>query len=262
MSKNPVGPAEAMIKKVEDVTGIPSAAFDNAVGKSAFGRGTPEQIQLVTQALINKGKLEEVRKKYDAMPAAEFNAFHGGVSRPISDENAIKLLQWDYGVGVDCAGYAQQAFLDAHGGGRGKFGLRDIGNEDLYSLQGNGAFQRSLTPINARPGDLLILGPPPGDTAGHTLLIRDRRELTAADKVGLHGIGSFASASDKVHVLEVDSSWGASYGDVTAGGAQRRKFLYNETTKQWADLSYGVVKPSPGGPYGGHPVDGVYHPKG
>jgi hypothetical protein len=118
-----------------------------------------------------------------------------------------------------------------------------------------------MTPVNARPGDMMILKPPAGGTSGHTMIVRDRHEIADSDKAGLAGLADFAGPTDKVHVVEVDSSWGAGHGNVLKGGAQRRQFLYNEDTKQWADVTGGIVEPSPHGPYEGHPIDGFYRPK-
>jgi hypothetical protein len=162
---------------------------------------------------------------------------------------------------MDCAGSVQQAFLDAHGGTRKSYGFDSIGNESLYDLNGNPAFDRALTPVHAQPGDLIILSPPEGESAGHTVLVRDRSVMPWAESQMLGGIDTFAGPTDTVHRVEVQASWGAGYGDLEQGGVQQRTFLYNETTGQWADVKDGQLSTDPSGPYGGHPVEGVYHPK-
>ena len=40
-----------------------------------------------------------------------------------------------------------------------------------------------------------------------------------------------------------------------------RSFLYNERTGKWADVHGDQVFPQAVGPYGRHPVEGIYHPK-
>jgi len=97
--------------------------------------------------------------------------------------------------------------------------------------------------------------------AGHTVLVRERHTVDTAERGGLSGIGGFASSTDTVHRIQVDASWGAGHGNLVNGGVQQREFLYNETTGKWADVERGTVVPQAVGPYHGHPVDGVYHPK-
>jgi hypothetical protein len=247
--------------KVFAATGRGTPAFNQAVHNCAYGRCTAAELQMVTQALIDKGKLADVRARYDAMSDAEFRGRHGSVSRPLSDENAIKLLQWDYGLGMDCAGYVQLAFLDVHGGSRQAWGFdQRIGWEDLSDLKGNPAFDRTTTPVNAVPGDLIVLAPPMRGDVGHTVLVRERAELSADEARGLTGLYGFAASGDKVQRLEVHGSWGADSGNLDKGGLQTRVFLYNETSGKWADVQGGAVGPPADGPYA-HELEGIYHPK-
>ena len=261
MANGAAGSSESLKAKVFAVTGRRTAEFNMAVHMCAYGRCNAEQLQTVTQALIDKGKLAEVRQKYDAMSEADFRAQHGSASRPLSDENAIKMMQYDYGLGVDCAGYVQQAFLDVHGGSRQDWGLQPrIGDEDLSNLKNNRNFDRATSPANTVPGDLMFLSPPaPGDV-GHTVLVRDRAELTADQARGLTGLDTFASPGDKVQRVELQGSWGASYGNLDKGGLQNRVVLYNEASGKWADVERGAVVPHDKGPYD-HPLEGIYHPK-
>ena len=253
--------SEAAKTKMFNLLGWGKPAFNLAVSNCAYGRCSAAELQMVTQALIDKGKLAEVRAKYDAMPDADFRSKHGSVSRPLSDENAIKLMQFDYGIGIDCAGYVQQAFLDVHGGSRQAWGFDPrIGWEDLSDLKGNPAFDRTTSPVNALPGDLIFLSPPARNDVGHTVLVRDRAELSADEARGLTGLGAFAAAGEKVQRIEVHGSWGARYGDLDKGGLQSRVFLYNETSGKWADVVGGSVVEYPKGPYN-HPLEGIYHPK-
>jgi len=253
-------PSSVKQSQVLAALGPRAAALQQAVHQCVWGRPTPEELAKVTQALIDAGKLDEVRKKFDAMSPADFRRQHGSVPLPLSDAHAIQMLQWEYGLGMDCAGYVQQAFLDVHGGTRDTYKFQDIGNEVLYWLKGNPSFDRELTPVHAQPGDLIIMKPPKGDFAGHTVLVRDRHELTSAESGSLTNLGAFRQPGDLVHRIEVHASWGAGQGNLDRGGVQSRVFLYNETSGKWADIEAGAVKPQSVGPYGGHPVEGVYHP--
>lgn len=261
------GTPEQMAERIQEATGRHGRDFYSTARMCAYGRGSPEDLAMVTQALIDEGKLAEVLQKYEYphMSEADFKATHGDVSNnPLSLENQIKLLQWEYGLGIDCAGYVQQAFLAVHGGTRKRWGFDSVGNESLYDLAGNRAFSHP-SPDQVRPGDLMILDPPEDETAGHTVLIRDRTEVTDAERQQLPGIEAFAAPTDTVHRIEVDASWGAGFGNLDSGGVQRRTFLYNETTGEWADVNARTreVTQDAGkeGPYGGHPVEGIYHPK-
>jgi hypothetical protein len=239
------GDPETIKKKLAKVTGRKDKAFRKAAHRAAYGRASPEEIELLTKALIAKGLMKDVEAKFPNMTKSQ----------------QVEKLQWEHGVGVDCAGYVQQAFLDVHGGRRSDYGFDSLGNENLYDLRGNRKFAK-VDPEHARSGDLLILKPPKHERAGHTVLIRDRREWSAAEKAAASDPQGFAGKSDVVHVFEVDASFGAGVtGDVDKGGVQRRTWLYNETTKKWADMNNGVVVPSTQtGPYE-HPMQGIYHPK-
>jgi hypothetical protein len=240
------GDAEKIKSRLAKETGRRDKIFSAAAHKAAYGRATPAQIKLLTDVLIQKGKLDDIRHQHPGLDEGDL----------------VKKLQWEYGIGMDCAGYTQQAFLAVHGGSRKQYGFDPkIGNENLYDLKGNKAFKK-VSPENARAGDLLILGPPPDDDAGHTVLIRDRREASFAERAAWSDPSSFASASDQVHVVEVDSSFGAGpSGALDTGGVQRRTWLYNESTKKWAAVESGRIVPSTDtGPYD-HPMQGIYQPK-
>jgi hypothetical protein len=256
-------PSSVKDAQVRAALGPKAAALGRAVHNAVWGRPTPAELGRVTQALIDAGKLDELRRKYDAMSPAEFQRAHGRISLPLSDQHAIQLLQWEYGLGVDCAGYVQQAFLDVHGGTRAKYEFESIGNEPLRSLQGNPAFDRATTPVDARPGDLIIMKPQPDDPgrAHHTVLVRDRHVLTPAEGGSLGNLGAFQRPGEVVHRVEVHSSWGSNNGNLEKGGVQSRVFLYNESSGKWADVVGGTVHPQASGVYNGHPIEGIYHPK-
>jgi len=99
-------------------------AMKSAIHGVAYGRATPQQVKMVTESLIRSGQFEVEQKKYPGL----------------TDSETIRMMQWDNGVGIDCAGYVQQAFMAVHGSGRADFGFKEFGNEDLMSLKGNKHF--------------------------------------------------------------------------------------------------------------------------
>ena len=70
----------------------------------AGGKGTPEEIQRVTQSLIDRGHLA---------------AASGG-----SPRDRVRQLMFDFGIGLDCSGFAYQAHAAARGTPR-KLGLQE-----------------------------------------------------------------------------------------------------------------------------------------
>jgi hypothetical protein len=209
------------------------------------GRGTPQQIQRMTQALIDAGKLPP--------------------GSPSDLTNRIRTMMCNYGVGLDCAGYVQQAFLASRGIARSQTGLKkDIENEDLSGLAGKG-FKR-VPESQIREGDLLILGPPPSSRTGHTLIVRASRiatpqEALAMERQAPHGWQN--PSPSQLRRIELDSSWGNG-GHAEAGGVQRQIFWHDEISGNWMrQTSSGgawLVEPSKA-IYYNHPIEGVYRPQ-
>jgi hypothetical protein len=245
-------------------------SFQRDIHMVAYGRATPEQIQRVTQALIDKGALTTLKQGWEQKGEAAFKGKYPNTAWPVSDADAVKLLQWSMGAGVDCAGYAQQEFLAVHGGSRADYGFQGLSDENLADLKSNRHFQQ-VGPAAAEPGDLLILhAPANGLQIGHAVMVQDRHELADAERANYPGIGKFAKPGDKVQVVTVEGSFGpGGRGEPAMGGVQRRAFFYNETTKQWADMrpdrngtsDSSVHVSNASGPYD-HPLDGIYRPKG
>jgi hypothetical protein len=244
-------------------------ASKKAIHMVAYGRGTPEQIRQVTQALIDKGGIAVVKKIWQDKGEKEFKDTFPNTTWPITDADAVKLLQFSMGVGIDCAGYAQQEFLQVHGGSREDYGFQSIGDESLSGLKGNNHFKQ-VGAADAQPGDIMALDPPANENVGHVVVVQDRHVMTDAERANYPGVDAFAKLADKVQVVVVEGSFGAgAHGDPTRGGVQRRAFLYNENTKQWADMSRDWDKPSlasvhisdANGPYN-HPLNGIFHPTG
>ena len=221
-----------------------------AIRYVAGGKGTSEQIKMVTDALIKSGEFDKAKAKYPGL----------------SDSELIRKMQWDHGVGIDCAGYVSQAFVGVHGGTPGKYGLQEVNNENLMYLKGNKHFGQ-VKPQDIKPGDLIALDPPKKGDVGHTVLVRERRLATPADHNRfVHEDDGFAKRSDKIHIYEVDASWGAGQTGNLEGGLQRKVWLYNETTGKWGeakrdkDGDFEVRSSSTNGPYD-HPMNGIYRAK-
>jgi hypothetical protein len=237
-------------KRVEHLANIKkkNTRISHFIGRVQFARGSPEEIRVVTQALIDD-------KALDDEPAAG------------SLEQRIQRMMFDYRIGTDCAGYVQQAYLFAKGVGRRTAGFKaDIGNENLGNLTHQGYTE--IAPSAASPGDLVVLDPPSKDQPGHTIIVYSRREATADDKKELKEKlaaagrladgSSFLAAGATIYVFEFDSSWGSS-GDPKYGGIQRRTFWYNPSgTPKWAWTKDDPTRAITGElPYD-HPLRGFY----
>jgi hypothetical protein len=218
------------------------------------GRATPEDVRKVTQALIDRGRL----------PPADKNTMPDPISR-------VRQMMFDYGLGLDCASYTQQAFLASRELQREQTHLKaDIMNEDLTNLSREG-FQQ--VPIDdAQPGDILVLDPPPkSDQPGHTLMVYDRRDATADEIKELRRLPGFDKGQITAYTL--DSSYGS---DATAqkGGVMRQLWWRNDDSKSWArgnltKLEECEVSPADtkhadpqDRPYLGHVIRGYYRPLG
>lgn len=237
-------------------------SIQRAVGPDAFrpiamnaaravsSRGQPEDVQVVTQALIDAGALD----KYPG----------------VAPDKAIRRLMWDMKLGFDCRGYVARALLYSRGQGNreaagARYGIRRVAD----AVFPNDALAR-VPVAQARPGDVIHLMPPRGETRDHNLILRSNTAVRVSDPsqftVGGRRVpASFvragwpAGATPSVRVFQVDSSWGGGRtGDI--GGVERRTWLYNEKTQQWADWDEGGSFRAGAGPYA-HPLDGIFRPK-
>ncbi|GMV17333.1 MAG: hypothetical protein AMXMBFR56_55570 [Polyangiaceae bacterium] len=194
----------------------------------ANGKGTPEEIQRVTQALIDRGHLA---------------AISGGSSR-----DRVRQLMFDFGIGLDCSGFAYQAHAAARGAPR-KLGLQE----------GIPAPNKSKDLRKAGPGDLIVLGGSPG----HKVAVYSHRALPAGAPPpsfpGRPAVPAGFLQGGPVHVFEVDSSWGAG-GRAPLGGVAREIWLFNESTKTWGyfdGLRGGAFTESKKGAYD-HTIVGLF----
>ncbi len=211
-----------------------------ALADVASGRGTPESIRRVTQALIDAGKLPP--------------------GPPPTVGARIRIMMCNYGVGLDCAGYVQQAFLASRGVSRDGSGLRPAPREDLGALTTRG-FKSVPSLSQARAGDLFILSPPADQNTGHTTIIRDVRMADAQEAKELPGYSRDWEQQNPsmIQRFELDSSWGNG-ANPQSGGVMRQTFWHDTVNDKWmhpVGKSWIVETHTP---YFAHPLDGVYRP--
>ncbi|MBS2035182.1 hypothetical protein JST97_09335 [bacterium] len=235
-------------------------ALRSAASAAGMGRATPEQLKLVTQALIDAGKLP---------PASGDHT---------TDSARVRKLQWEFGLGSDCAGYVAQAASKAAGRDLGLGGVNRNGDSLQQSLspeQFSRVPQQAGKPIRARAGDIIRLTDPSPGEAGHWVSVYDHTTMSADKVAKLHNSknefwqGSGHNA--EVHVYTLDSSWGAG-GDWKTrsaqnevGGVDRRKWVYNAANDRWGTYDDRAKNPtieySEIGPYNHLPDVKVYRPK-
>ena len=209
-------------------------------GPLVSGRATPEQVRRVTQALIDGGKLP---------PGTPQDAWL-----------RVRTLMCNYGLGVDCAGYVQQAFLASRQVARSGTALKPAINENLAGLAGKG-FAR-VSPGEARPGDLMIFAPPHGATVGHTVIVRDVQPVKPEDCEYLSRFAPGWGHPDpsRVKALVVDSSWGNA-ADPQQGGVERRMWIHDEQSGRWMSELYGHWRVAET-PHPPDSIEGAYRPRG
>jgi hypothetical protein len=176
------------------------------------GKALPDEVARITQALIEK---------------------QTAAWRDAADDRAIRDLQREYEIGMECAGYVQQAFIYAFAKPydlrmiqlqaspisfpekTGKsWGLRDsVLNENLGALDKK--FFMEVGYPNAQPGDLFVLGKRPDEHDIHTMIVVDY------------------TVSGSEHTWVVDASWGSdAWGPALAErleGVARRIIKFDDT---------------------------------
>jgi hypothetical protein len=200
------------------------------------GRGSPEQVQRVTQALIDEGKLPATARDGSA-----------------AMRDRIRQMMFDYGVGFDCAGYTQQAALAAHGLDRAKAGFKTPTNENLSGLESRGWTKVPVTDV--RLGDVVVLDPPGGREPGHTVIVSGEHAVSPADRATLPpAVATRLAEGHRVRAIQVDSSWGSG-NSALRGGVERKVWYHDQTKDTWFD-ERGKETP---GPYN-HRLHGVFRP--
>lgn len=232
--------AQAYVQRIREALGSKGyAAVANDVGYVVVGKGTPDQLKRVTQALIDS-------------PA--FAKYSKG-----DPELGVRRMMWDHGIGMDCSGYVHHALQAVHP--RAKLG--DPLASPLQSPP-KAQFER-IHPEATRPGDVVLLTTP-GD-AGHKVIVFARHEVPTGSE--LHGKIARALNSGnqaEMHLLEVDSSWGAG-GQPERGGVKREVWAYDASSGRWASLVKGnsgqwhVTTSTTSGPYD-HELKGIYRFRG
>jgi cell wall-associated NlpC family hydrolase len=190
------------------------------------GRGTPGSIHALTQALIDRHALPKATIQNDL-------SMDGFVSQ-------IRFMMFQFGIGIDCAGYVQQAYLHAMRIDAATAHFMGPTFEDLSNL-GSRGYRRIDDLAAVRPGDLVVLGPPTGQP-GHRAIVYEQHPATADDLESLETNGTEALAfaqAGPLRVFQVDSSWGCS-GDPRIGGVRRETWWYSSTTKKWAWVEQGL----------------------
>ena len=215
-----------------------------AVMAAALGRCTPAQLVKVTQALIDAGKLPPP---------------------PGPADERIRKMQWEWGVGVDCAGYTARAAQAVHGSAASSL----IGNDKDYFAQ----MMRDRTHFTKvalaeiRSGDIIHLNPPEPGSAGHNVIVHSHSIAGAVTRAELEkqakGVSEFFTGSGPFHVITVDSSWGAGEAGNDYGGFRRDTWIKDEASGDWGYFTPTTPKDfvvSDRGPQD-EPFGGAYRPK-
>ena len=194
-------------------------------GPAIVGQCTPKELVKITQALIDAGRLP---------PGS------GDVA------TRIRQMQWDHGIGVDCAGYSKQAIAAT---AARVPRLYAPGIESFRDLDGErkGSFAR-VAIADARPGDLLTLDAIAPEIYGHNVVVYSHATSDDAQTAALsakHGpyVAAFLASAGPHHVLEVDSSWGAGADGNPCGGFRRDTWIYDASTKAWGSFDPRTTPP-------------------
>jgi hypothetical protein len=189
------------------------------------GRATPELLARATQALIDAGYLPARTSSGSKAPA-----------------DRIRQLMFEFGVGLDCAGYVAPASLSARGITRAAARFAEPSNESLSGLPGQGFAQVHLLDA-LRPGDIFVLAPNSGESVGHRAIVRDAQPASPSEIEALRSGWSLpgsAKTSDRWLRIVVDSSWGNG-GSAQRGGVERRIWWHDTTSGLWAWRSNGAA---------------------
>jgi hypothetical protein len=183
-----------------------------ACARASIGRGTPEDVRRVTQALIDANRLE------------------AGSANDLALR--IHNLQWRYGIGIDCAGYVHGALIALFGGPPSRLGLATPDMENFTRLPTNANF-RPVTADRAVPGDVMVLRGS-GIEPGHNVIVYSHDAACRARPLASWpDARHYLASSGRIHVLEVDSSFGAGTRGNPSGGVRRDTLLYDESSGQW-----------------------------
>lgn len=218
-------PSQTKIPELRTIVGQP------LTDAMAFGQASPAQVVAATQKLIDAGKLPP----------------------PPGDVAArVRQMQWQYGVGIDCASFTRRALHAVTGKSDVQLGINhDLG---MRGLDWNPHFVK-VKLASLRPGDVITLDPKPGETVGHNVIVRDRTAASDAQKQELgrvHGpiAQAFLASRGPHEVIEVDSSWGAGANGAAYGGYRRDPWIHDASNGSWGyfEAATGSFRVSPDGP--------------
>jgi hypothetical protein len=187
------------------------------------GQPTAKDLVKLTQALIDAGRLPPG-------DAADL-------------EKRIRRMQWDHGIGVDCAGYSKQALLACSSKAPKTYAA---GVESFRDLDTTRAGSYARVPLDkARPGDLITLDSTETGGWGHNVVVYSHVTADAAAKASLvkrggEAMSDFLASPGPHHVIEVDSSWGAGTEGAECGGYRRDTWIYDASRKTWGSFEPGV----------------------
>ena len=208
------------------------------------GQASPAEIVKATQKLLDAGKLPP---------------------GPGDVATRIKQMQWQYGVGIDCACYTRQCLAAVTGKNDDQLAL--VGDLGMRHLDTNAHFAK-VNVTDVRPGDVMTLDPKPPETVGHNVIVRDHVLADDARKQDIGRWGpvavAFMASSGPHHVIEVDSSWGAGPNGANEGGYRRDTWIHDESNKSWGHFQpgSGVFLTSTDGPTEYDTFHGAYRVKG
>lgn len=212
------------------------------IARVATGKADAKSLVRLTQALIDAGLHEP---------------FGGGAK-------GVRRMMWEYGIGVDCSGYTRGAFLAARGlaeaQGRARHGLP--ATQYGFDPDHLPPF-RKVEPVLVRAGDMCKLVHA-GES--HKVIVASHDVVPASARVvdvpGHGALPAEFSAGGRVHIYQVDSSWGAGRDGSEHGGVGRRVWAFSEATQQWGsfDAATGRLRVSSEGPYSSQLL-GFYRPK-
>lgn len=243
------GPSQATaLRRIEHALGRDGfRQLATVAGRVTSGKGTPDEIRKLTQALIDQGAV---------------GAFVTG-----SEEAAIRKMMWAHGIGMDCSGYVFQAFLATRAGAAGtpaSPATYAIGSLESHQLPSRGL--RKVAPSEARAGDLFILA---GDPGHKTIVYSNREWVTGDRKLSVGGrvipetflrAGFPEGYPATLRAVEVDSSWGAGEAGHPEAGVKRELWVQNQANGLWGYWDNDGAFRVSSGPYD-HPIDGVYRGK-
>ncbi len=215
-----------------------SLALKDAITRNAYGRATPEQVKLVTEHLIKSGALNPYLDKVKAE--------NGGSAGPEQVQLAIRRMQWDHGVGIDCNGAVQIAYQAVNG----KSATRHWGDALIQTDKTGKSLNPRFKQVGldgVQPGDVIKLADPAGGV-GHNVVVTNVRRLSSEDAQTLEGE---PKPTGPLKAVTVFSSWGAGGNpDNSRGGVRKETWVYDEATKKWGTLNGNKVEWSTeNGPY-------------